>query len=83
MKPRILKRGTLSVVACLDCGTPYAGLGCDLVLPDQQWGAIFPEGQGVLCANCICKRAKLARGTTLLAWIDNIDYEQARTRKGD
>ena len=60
-------------VRCNDCGILYRELGNDLVLPDQQWNAICPEG-GVLCANCICKRAREHGGTALLAWVDNMDY---------
>ena len=63
-------------VRCRDCGTAYAGLGVDLVLPDQQWKVICPEDR-VLCANCICQRAKTHGGTVVLAWIDNLDYSAA------
>lgn len=65
-------------VRCHDCGAVYAGLGADLVLPDQQWKAIFPEDGGILCANCICQRAVKVGGSAVLAWIDNLDYERAR-----
>lgn len=59
---------------CIDCGIPYRKLGLDLVLPDQQWKVLCPEG-GILCANCICKRAKKLKGSTCIqAWIDNLDY---------
>jgi len=56
---------------CLDCGLEYRKMGLDLVLPDQQWIKIAPEGKGtILCANCICKRAaKNKRSITILAWI--------------
>ena len=57
---------------CLDCGAQYKTLGLDLVLPDQQWRAVCPEN-GILCANCICRRARKVGGTALLAWIDNLD----------
>ena len=63
----------MQVVACRDCGVPYSGLGLDLVLPDQQWKKICPEG-GILCPNCICKRAAKFDRTAVLAWIDRIDY---------
>lgn len=33
---------------CRDCGAHYSSLGCDLVLPDQQWKKLFPEECGVL-----------------------------------
>lgn len=61
------------VLTCRDCGIPYSSLGLDMVLPDQQWKHICPEN-GVLCANCICKRAARFGGTAILAWIDNINY---------
>jgi len=61
------------VVSCHDCGIPYSELGLDMVLPDQQWRKIAP-GCGVLCPNCICKRAAKINGTVVLAWIDQIDY---------
>lgn len=59
---------------CLDCGLDYSQMGLDLVLPDQQWKVVCPEG-GILCANCICKRADKVWGTAILAWVDNMDYE--------
>lgn len=54
---------------CLDCGLEYRKMGLDLVLPDQQWKKLCPEN-GILCANCICKRAsKNKRSISILAWI--------------
>lgn len=66
-------------VRCNDCGALYRGLGLDLVLPDQQWKAICPEG-GILCANCICKRADEHGGTCVLAWVDRIDYSISESK---
>ncbi len=56
---------------CLDCGLEYKKMGLDLVLPDQQWIKIAPEGKSIiLCANCICKRAsKNRRSVAVLAWV--------------
>jgi hypothetical protein len=65
----------MNPLECQDCGILYSDMGLDLVLPDQQWKIICPEG-GILCANCICKRASKLGGTSLLAWIDNINYER-------
>ena len=62
-------------ITCLDCGMKYADMGLDLVLPDQQWKVVCPGGE-ILCANCICKRAKKLGGTVVLAWIDNLDYSK-------
>ena len=59
---------------CTDCGLSYSELGVDLVLPDQQWKRIAPE-DGVLCANCICKRVRKFGATAILAWADNMVYE--------
>ena len=48
---------------CHDCGTPYGGPDwVDTVLPDEQWKLIFPEQDGLLCANCIIKRASRLDG---------------------
>ena len=60
------------MLRCLDCGTPYSELGLDLVLPDEQWLMIHPEGMGgILCASCIVKRAEKLKGATVvLAEID-------------
>lgn len=78
-KDKLSTASVQSVVSCLDCGTPYAELGLDFVLPDQQWNVIAPEG-GVLCANCICKRAEQVGGTVILGWIDHVD--SARQLRG-
>lgn len=49
---------TARVLACEDCGTPYAAFPLDVVLPDPDWLAIHPTGfGGVLCARCIVARA--------------------------
>ena len=62
---------TLKRLSCIDCKTPYTEFGLDLVIPDQQWEYICPGG-GVLCPNCICKRAEKLGGTVILAWVDRI-----------
>ena len=67
-----------SQVRCDDCSKPYTTFPLDVALPDQQWKAIYGEGGGVLCANCILKRANMVGATVLLAWIDNMDYDKAR-----
>jgi len=64
------------MICCKDCGLPYFEFGLDMVLPDQQWKAIMPE-DGILCPNCICKRAREFGGTVVLAWVDNIDYSES------
>lgn len=68
-------------VICKDCGISYKGMGIDLVLPKEQWNFICPTN-GILCANCICKRiAKLEGSTVILAWIDKVNWEQKRPKK--
>lgn len=43
---------------CFDCGMEYGGEDwIDTVLPNEQWKMIFPEHDGLLCSNCIIKRA--------------------------
>lgn len=63
------------VATCIDCGLEYKSMGLDLVLPDQQWKIVCPE-DGILCANCICKRSAKLGGTVILSWIDNLDYSK-------
>lgn len=64
---------TENCVKCIDCGLPYTSLGCDLVLPDQQWKTLCPEDR-ILCANCICQRAKKVGSTVIMAWLDSVRY---------
>ena len=48
---------------CADCGLPYFDFGLDTTLSDSQWLEVHPEGRnGLLCANCIVKRASLLTG---------------------
>lgn len=66
----------MSDPTCHDCGAKYLALGVDLVLPDQVWNLLCPE-QGILCANCICKRLQKRGATTaLLCWPDNFMYDE-------
>ena len=49
---------------CSDCGLLYEEFGLDMTLPDDQWLMIYPKGlSGLLCANCIAKRAEKLSGT--------------------
>ena len=48
---------------CLDCSLPYEEFGLDMTLPDNQWLMIHPEENGLLCANCIVKRAEKLQGS--------------------
>lgn len=45
-------------MTCLDCGTDYdAAMALSLLIPRSQWLLIHPEDGGVLCANCMLRRA--------------------------
>ncbi len=58
---------------CLDCGKPYGEFGLDMVLSDYQWQIIHPEKDGLLCANCIVKRAsKLPAAIIVRAIIEGV-----------
>ena len=51
------------VAECFDCGMAYGESDwVDTVLPNEQWDMIFPEHDGLLCANCIIKRASKLTG---------------------
>ncbi len=43
---------------CADCGLPYENFGIDTTLPNLQWKELTPDSVGLLCANCICRRAE-------------------------
>lgn len=74
--PYGFEQQNLKEAKCIDCGILYKDMGLDLVLPDQQWKIICPENK-ILCANCICKRAKkLGLATCVQSWIDNLDYSK-------
>lgn len=48
---------------CLDCGVPYASPRFpDLVIPDEAWRAISPNGDegGLMCPGCISARLEAA-----------------------
>lgn len=68
------RKNVLRMAGCIDCGLDYGKMGLDLVMPDQQWKLICPEN-GILCANCICKRAEKFGGTSIVCWISNFQYK--------
>lgn len=48
---------------CLDCSNPYAEtMAMSLLLPRDQWLLVNPDDGGVLCANCIIRRASALPG---------------------
>jgi hypothetical protein len=68
----------ISETKCKDCGMSYGGdEWIDTVISNDQWKLIFPELDGILCANCIIKRAaklgftfakmKLINGTSTIS----------------
>lgn len=65
--------------SCMDCGLDYEDFPLDMILPDRQWGAINPNecGDGLLCAQCITRRAAgLSDRIILFAQIiSHDDYE--------
>jgi hypothetical protein len=42
---------------CKDCGLLYGSFGLDTTLSHEQWQLINGSPNGLLCANCIIKRA--------------------------
>ncbi len=65
------------MLRCEDCGLPYTEFYLDTTIPNSEWDAI--DGSGVLCANCIVKRASklpgviAARMTFEFVPVKNID----------
>lgn len=46
------------IARCEDCGLNYQDFCLDTVLTNEQWAMIHPGiTEGMLCANCIVKRA--------------------------
>ena len=60
---------------CRDCYLPYTKFGLDTTLPDEQWLLIHPEGLGgLLCANCIARRAEKLKGSIAIrATIEGVE----------
>jgi predicted nucleic acid-binding Zn-ribbon protein len=54
---------------CLDCGKPYEDFPMDVVLSDEQWQMIHPDKNGLLCADCIVKRASRLPGAYIVRMI--------------
>lgn len=51
------------MIFCKDCKLDYEKFGIDTTLTNSQWLMIHPEGEGgILCANCIVKRASYLKG---------------------
>lgn len=54
---------TRRIARCMDCRLPYEKFALDVILPRHQWLTIHPQGDGLLCANCIVKRSALVSGS--------------------
>jgi len=66
--------GVKNKAECDDCKTDYEDLGLDIVFPASQWNMIKPDGYGILCGNCIAKRAaELPQAIAIRARIDFLD----------
>jgi len=66
--PRVEPEKT-DVLFCMDCGLPYEIFGMDAVMPRAQWLEINPDDGGLLCANCMVKRASKVKGATCIHFI--------------
>ncbi len=53
-------------LGCLDCGLPYSDFPLDTHLSRSQWLEIHTDEGGILCANCIVKRAAKIPGAVLV-----------------
>lgn len=53
-------------LGCMDCGMPYREFPLDLLVPRGQWLAIHPGEDGVLCANCMVRRASRLPGAVVV-----------------
>ena len=51
---------------CCDCHRPYAEFGLDTILSDEQWAMVWPNRDGLLCANCIVRRASSLPGIIIV-----------------
>lgn len=54
---KAVERDRVQEPTCLDCGLPYSEFFLDVTLPDGQWAMVHPDVNGLLCANCIVRRA--------------------------
>lgn len=66
--------------ACGDCGLPYDEFGIDTTLSNNQWAIIHPEGRGgLLCANCMVKRASHLPGIIAARMVLEVVYLNQET----
>jgi len=64
-------------VVCMDCGIPYGTLSLDFAMPHEQWELVSgrTDGSGILCANCMLKRASKIPGVTVAKIVLNMPSE--------
>lgn len=53
-------------LSCMDCKMPYSKFPLDMLFPRGQWLAINPKDGGLLCANCMVKRASKLKGAVVV-----------------
>lgn len=70
-----------STANCLDCGLDYDAFAMDTLLPRWQWLLIHPDEGGLLCANCIVKRAAKIPGSVGLHAIIGIQPPSAEPKE--
>ncbi len=64
---------------CEDCKMPYQEFGIDTDLPVSQWLLIHPEGTGgLLCANCMVRRASRLPGIIVARMVLEVSYPAYR-----
>jgi len=62
-------------VRCLDCGLAYGGDDwLDTSLSNEQWRLIHPAEGGILCANCIVRRA--SRLPRVIRMVTRIEFAE-------
>lgn len=66
-----------TILRCIDCRMPYGNFPLDMTFPDEQWRLIHaPEG-GVLCANCMVRRAAGLSGAVVVRATIEFSKEEA------
>lgn len=65
-KTKTRRKGNPLSPACLDCGLPYSEFQLDLLLPRAQWLEIHPAEHGLLCAQCMVRRASRLPGASVI-----------------
>ena len=62
------------IANCMDCGKDYKDFGLDIYMNDSDWIKIHPDKDGLLCANCIVKRASKIVGVIVMKM--ELDYRK-------